>query len=156
MIRFRQFCLCLIFSLVTLAAVLANPLADKVKVKNFLLKTNRTIGFAHMVVKKTKNYTGKLSQSVAHERLAKKYYNDGQLEKSLHHSYRARFLASEVISESNAKPPMDASFTAEEQQLTSGKPSDQELDEELAKELPESTSLKDEDLLSGNLDIEIQ
>lgn len=156
MIRLRQLYLSLILSFFTLASVIANPSADKVKVKNFLLKSNRTIGFAHMVVKKTKVFNGKLSKSVSHERLAKKYYNEGQLEKSLYHSARARVLANEVIAENKAKAPMDASFTAEEQQMTSAKPSDQELDEELSKEVPASVNGKDEDLMSGNLDIDIQ
>lgn len=156
MIRFRQLYFSLVLSLFTLVSVIANPTVDKVKVKNYLLKTNRTIGFAHMVVKKTKVFNGNLSKSVNHERLAKKYYNEGQLEKSVYHSYRARTLANEVIAENKAKAPMDASFTAEEQQMASGKPSDQELDDELAKEVPASVNGKDEDLMNGNLDIDIQ
>ncbi|MFN3403471.1 MAG: hypothetical protein ACK40G_05195 [Cytophagaceae bacterium] len=139
--------------ILSISLALAFP-PDKVKTKNFILKTNRALGVSHMVVKKTKKMDGKLALAVRHERLAKQFYNNGNLERALHHSARSRALADQIMKDNGAKATMDHAFTAEENSMLAGKPSDAELDTTLDKELP--GELKDADLMNGGLDVDLK
>jgi hypothetical protein len=145
--------------LTTLVAILvmlsaqATPVIEKQKAKNILIKTNRAIGVAHITIKKTRHYTGKLGQAVKHQRYAKQQYLAGNFESSIYHSRYARILAGEVMKENSAKPTSDFNFSAEENTLLANAPSDEQLTEELNKH--DATILKDEDLLNGHLDIDI-
>lgn len=131
----------------------AAPAVDKAKAKIVLSKTNRGIGVAHMTVKRTKKYTGKLGKAVKHARVAKKLYTAGNYDRSVYHSLRARKLALEVMQENGAKTGSDFIFSTDENTMLSSSPSDADLESEANKEFP--TELKDEDLMNGNLDIEV-
>lgn len=133
--------------------VQASPSVDKAKAKIVLSKTNRAIGVAHMTVKRTKKYTGKLGKAVKHARVARKLYTAGNYDRSVYHSLRARKLALEVMQENGAKTGSDFLFSAEENTMLSSSPSDADLESEANKEFP--TELKDEDLMNGNLDVDV-
>ena len=152
----RKHILLLLAVLVTGLMAMGYDAVDKTMAKNILLKTNRAIGVAHIVTKKTKNYTGKLAKAVSHERLAKKLYNNGNYLRAIHHSRRARLYAADIMNTNKAKPTSDMSFSPQEEQAFGALPSDKELDDELAKEDSSVLVSKDEDLMNGNLGIDVQ
>jgi len=132
----------------------ACPPADKAKAKIVLMKTNRAIGVAHMTVKRTKQFTGNLGKAVKHARFARKQYNAGNFESSIYHSLYARKLAAEVMKANNAKTGSDYLYSADENTFLSASPNEATLAGEVATDNP--TELKDEDLMNGNLEIEVQ
>jgi hypothetical protein len=131
----------------------AAPSVDKAKARIILMKTNRALGVAHMTVKRTKKFTGKLGRAVKHARFAKKQYLAGNFDKSIYHSFYARKLAAEVMQENNAKTGSDYLFSAEETTLMSSSPSVDDLVKEVNAD--NAADLKDEDLMNGNLDIDV-
>jgi hypothetical protein len=128
--------------------------ADRARAKIVLSKTNRAIGVAQMTVKRTKKYTGKLGKAVKEARIARKYYIEGNYDKSIHHSLYARRLATEVIKENNAKIGSDNINSTDENAFVATSPSDEELIRETNATNP--VELKDEDLMNGNLEVEVQ
>lgn len=132
----------------------AEAAPDKTKTRNFLLKTNRALGVAHMTVKRTKKYDGKLGWAVRHQRFARKQYLAGNYQSALYHSKRARILAAEIMKNNNAKTNTDFALSTEETTLTTGAPADAELEAEVTKDDP--AAVKDEDLMNGNLDLNVQ
>ncbi len=145
----------LVTSFIVLAATIftshAAPTVDKGKAKIILSKTNRAIGVAHMTIKRTKKFSGKLGKAVKHARFAKKQYLAGNFDKSVYHSFYARKLALEVMKENGAKTGSDFIFSADENTIMASTPSNDALSAEVATE----AELKDEDLMNGNLDIEV-
>jgi hypothetical protein len=127
---------------------------DKLKTKSYLMKTNRALGVAHMTVKRTKNYNGTLAKAVRHQRVARKMFIAGNYGRAIAHSRRARVLAREVMKTNKGKTNTDFEFSAEENTMASEAPSDAELETEMVKEEP--SELKDEDLMNGNLDLEVK
>ena len=115
---------------------------------NHMLKTNRLIGVAHMSVKRGKVYTGNLAKAVRNQRYAKKLFTNGNYLKAIQFSRRARLFALEAIKANKVKPTSDATLTPEEEKLAGTMPSDQAMNEELAKENVEE--VKEEDLVNNN------
>jgi hypothetical protein len=142
----------IMFSLVMVNESHAAP--DKAKTKNFLLKTNRALGVAHMTVKKTKKYDGKLALAVRHQRYARKQYIAGNYQVAVYHSRRARLIAAEIMKNNNAKTNTDFALSADENTMSSGSPADTDLEAEVTKDDP--AVVKDEDLMNGNLDLNVQ
>ncbi len=138
---------------VSFAYTEAAPAVDKAKARIILMKTNRALGVAHMTVKRTKKFTGKLGRAVKHARFAKKQYLAGNYDKSIYHSFYARKLATEVMKENNAKTGSDNIFSAEENTLMSSSPSDDDLTKEVNTDNP--ADIKDEDLMNGNLEVDV-
>ncbi len=143
-------CFLMVGSVLNLTAA---PSIEKGKAKVVLMKTNRAIGVAHITVKKTRKFTGKLGQAVKHARFAKKQYEAGNFDKSVYHSLQARKLVVEVMKENGAKTGSDFIFSAEENTFLSSSPSEADLVKELNNDDP--AELKDEDLMNGNLNIEV-
>ena len=131
----------------------ALPAVEKAKAKVTLMKTNRAIGVAHMVIKKTRSFSGLLGKSVKHERFAKKLYNEGKYDRAVYHSLKARQYAGEIMKASNAKTTSDFLLSADEKQWADSSPSDQELEDEVNKDNP--AVIKDEDLMNGSLDLDV-
>jgi hypothetical protein len=132
----------------------ATPNADKAKAKAVITKTNNAIGIAHMTIKRTKKYTGKLGQAVKHERFAIKQYKAGNYDKSTYHAFYARKLADEIMKENNAKTNTLFLFSPDEQTLLSSSPSNDELIKEANTDDP--TEIKDESLMgNGTMGLEI-
>ncbi len=153
MLKFKMLVLLLIL-VVSTTATNGSPLLEQSKAKLIIMKTNRAIGVAHMTVKKTRKFTGKLSQSVAHARFAKKLYEKGDFDKSAQHSLYARKLATEVMKENNAKTGSDYLYSTDENAILSTSPTAEELANDV--KMSDSISLDDEKLMVGNLDIEVK
>jgi hypothetical protein len=147
----------LLLAFIFLSTILTNAEssnADKAKAKAVITKTTNAIGIAHMTVKKTKKYSGKLGKAVKHERYAIKQYKAGNYDKSIYHSFYARKLADEIMKENGAKTNMLFLFTPDEKALMSSSPSDDDLIKEVNADNP--TEIKDQDLMdNGTLGLEI-
>jgi len=145
----------LLFAIILLPVAEAQkPVARQVALNN-LIKTNRAIGFAHMAVKRGKVYTGNLGKAVRNQRYAKKLFLAGKHLKAIHYSRRARVLALEAVKANKVKPNSDFNFTAEENESAANTPTDQELEDELNKEMP--GEIKDEELIqNNNLDLDVK
>lgn len=141
----------IILTLFTITFLGAAPY-DKAKAKAVLVKTNNAIGMAHMTVKRTRKFSGKLGLSVKHERFAKKQYQAGNFDKAVLHSLAARKYATEVMAENGAKTNTLFILSAEEKSYVESKSA-----EELKKEVDEDSAseLKDEELMNGNLNLEV-
>ena len=126
---------------------------DKLQSKNIIIRTNRVIGHAQMSVKRGGNYSGDLYKSVIHARTSRKLYLEGNYLRAIHHSRLARQFAVLAIKINKVKLPMDAPFTTLENQLFGDLPNDEELYKEAA--LAQPDLLKDQDLMSGNLLIDL-
>ncbi|HVD99307.1 MAG TPA: hypothetical protein VNB90_13955 [Cytophagaceae bacterium] len=137
----------------TVLTIQASPAVDKAKAKIVLMKTNRALGVAHMTVKKTRKFSGKLGKAVKHARYAKKQYLAGNYDKSVYHSLYARKLALEVMQENGAKTGSDFVFSADENAMLASSPSADELAKEVNTDNP--AELKDEELMNGNLDVDV-
>jgi hypothetical protein len=147
--------LLLLFSFLTFAFIntKAAPTADKVKARAVIIKSNNALGIAHMTVKRTKKYTGKLGKAIKHERFAIKQYKAGNFDKSIYHAFYARKLAAEIMAENNAKTNTLFLFAPDEKALQSSSPSDEDLSKEANADDP--TEIKDEDLMgNGTLGLE--
>ncbi len=146
--------LVLTFSLfLSVFTIKAAPNADKVKAKAVIIKTNNALGIAHMTLKKTRKFTGKLGRAIKHERFAIKQYKAGDFDKSIYHSFYARKLAAEIMQENNAKTNTLFLFAADETTLKASSPSDEDLTKEANADDP--TEIKDEDLMvNGTLGLE--
>lgn len=152
--RFKILLFSFLFLLGTLINLKAAPNDDKAKAKAVITKTNNAIGIAHMTVKRTKKYTGKLGKAVKHERFATKQYKAGNYDKSIYHAFYARKLADEVMKENNAKINMLFLFAPDEKALQSSSPSDDDLIKEANTDDP--TEIKDESLMgNGTMGLEI-
>lgn len=128
--------------------------ADQARTKNFLLKTNRFTGHTHRAVFNTKKFTGDLGQMVRYERYAKKLYESGNYQEAVYFSKRARMYGSAALAANSAIATSDGKFSAEEETITTGMPSDEELEKRLTD--AGSTPLTDESLMAGNLGLEIK
>jgi hypothetical protein len=154
MIQFKNFIIILFILCSTITATCAALNVDKAKAKAVITKTNNAIGIAHMTVKRTKKYTGKLGIAVKHERFAIKQYKAGNFDKSIYHAFYARKIADEIMKENNAKTNMLFLFTPDEKTLQASSPSDDDLIKEANADDP--TEIKDESLMgNGTMGLEI-
>ncbi|MDB5258443.1 MAG: hypothetical protein JWM14_3138 [Chitinophagaceae bacterium] len=128
--------------------------ADQPRTKNFLLKTNRFTGHTHRAVFNTKKFTGDLGQMVRYERYAKKLYEEKNYQEAVYFSKRARMYGSAALAANSAIATSDGKFSAEEETITTGMPSDEELEKRITDS--GSTPLTDESLMAGNLGLEIK
>jgi hypothetical protein len=126
-------------------------LQDAVQTKNYLVKTTRLTGVAHMCVKQTKNYSGDLALAVRHQRKAIELFQAKAYEQAIYHSKRCRVLCIKIFNDNKIKQPWDAKFTAEEELMASKSPRETELDNALP-----SSELKDQDLINGNLMVDVK
>lgn len=129
----------------------AQPSPSQSQTRFYLIKTNRLIGVAHMAVKRTQKYEGKLSLAVRHERKALALYNTSEYSKAIFHSKRSRVLCIEIFENNKIKLPLDTKFTPEEENFTKDIPDNSTLDNDL-----EKTALTDQELMNGNLNIDIK
>ncbi len=156
----------LIFSLVILSTVFAFAqkkkapapsaatavTADQARTKNFLLKTSRFTGHTHRAVLNGKSYTGNLGKMVQYQRKAKALYETGKYQEAIYFSRRARLYGLEALKANSAITTSDGKFSAEEETLSAGMPTDEALEVQLGGE----SAPTDESLMSGNLAVEIK
>ncbi|MDB5274071.1 MAG: hypothetical protein JWO58_2438 [Chitinophagaceae bacterium] len=132
----------------------AAPFADQPHAKNYLIKTSRFAGHCHRAVFNTKKYTGDLGQMVRYERYAKKLYEAGKYREAIFFSRRARQFGSASLAANGAIPTSDGKFTADEEALSSGSPTDEDLEKTIT--AAGEPMLTDESLMAGNLGLEIK
>jgi|GEM_PF-1790365 len=128
--------------------------ADHARTKNFLLKTSRFTGHTHRAVLNVKVYTSNLGQMVRYQRYAKKLYETEKYQEAIYFSRRARVFGNEALKANKAIPTSDGKFSAEEETLSAGIPSDEELEKTIT--AAGEPALLDESLMSGNLGVEIK
>ena len=126
---------------------------EKARAKAVLVKTNTALGVTHMTIKRTRKFSGKLGLAVKHERYAKKLYEAGNYDKAVLHSLFARKIATEAMGENGAKTNTLFTYSPEEKGFLANSPSDEDLKKEALADDPKE--IKDEDLMNGNLGLEI-
>ena len=126
--------------------------ADQARTKNFLLKTSRFTGHSQRAVFNTKGYTGNLGQMVRYQREAKRLYEAGNYQQAIYFSRRARLFGHEALKANKAIATSDGKFSAEEETLSTGMPSDTELE----KSISAVPMVTDESLMKGNLEVDIK
>lgn len=126
--------------------------ADQPHTKNFLLRTSRFTGHTQRAVLNGKVYTGNLGQMVRYQRKAKALYEAGNYQEAIYFSRRARLYGHEALKANKAIATSDGKFSAEEETLSAGMPTDEALEAKLAG-VPMIT---DESLMAGNLDVDIK
>ena len=124
--------------------------ALRLKSRRVLKRTTVALMVAKNHLRKHRNFTGDFSRAVAHQRYAFRLHKRGRYPRAIYHSRRARLLAFKVIKANKGTVGRDMQFDKDENAVSKGAPSDDDLDKELEKEMPNSSSdeekLIDEDL----------
>jgi hypothetical protein len=119
-------------------STMAQPI-HKYQVKAYL---NRTVLIIHEAKKQLntgKNYTGDFAHAIAHQKLARNLFQNGQFQKAGFHSHRARVFAFAVIRDNKGLVNKEFVSTKEEENLEANRPKDDELDRSLLKSEPNIT-----------------
>lgn len=126
----------------------------KIHAHRVIRRTAGVINIAYIKVKENKNYTGDLARAVAHQRFARKLYRRGMYLRAIHHSRVGRIYAIKAIKANKGADSNDYSFTAEEEELMKNPPSDQALMDELTKDDPAQSNLKDQNVDVKDIDLD--
>jgi hypothetical protein len=145
----------LLFLFLIPAFSFAGPQIKKEQSKRVLRRTAVVILVAHKKVKEGHVYTGDLAKAIAHQQFARKLYREGKYFKAIHQSRRARFLAIQAIKANKGAETAEMKYSKDEESAMKGGPSDDELDAELAKEMP-GKSMKDEDMINSEPDVDLK
>jgi len=124
----------------------SEPVVKKEQAKRVIRKTAMIIMVAHKKVKEGKVYTGDLARAIAHQKFAIKLFRAGDYFRAIHHSRRARFLAIEAIKANKGAEMAEWKLSKEEETSMANGIKDEELDRNLAKEMP-SEATKDEEVI---------
>jgi|ERR1051325_6556571 hypothetical protein len=125
------------------------PMVKKEQAKRIIRRTAVVILAVHKKVKEGKVYTGNLAKAIAHQKFAIKLYREGKYFRAIHHSRRAKFLALMAIKANKGAETSEMKYQKEDENAFKGGPSDDELDKELAKEMPAEAAAKDEEAVTA-------
>lgn len=131
------------------------PQVKKEHAKRVIRRTAVVILVAHKKVKENKVYTGNLAKAIAHQKFARKLYRNGKFYRAIHQARRARHLAILAIKANKGAESADMRFNKEDEEVMKGGPTDENLDAELAKEMPGEPT-KDEDVIGSDPDIDLK
>lgn len=120
----------------------------KDQARHVIRKTAVVIMVAHKKVKEGKVYTGNLARAIAHQKFAIKLYRAGDYFRAIHHSRRARFLAIEAIKANKGAEMTEWKMSKEEEESMANGPKEEELDKNVAKEMPGEPT-KDEEVIGA-------
>ena len=134
----------------------AGPMVKKEQAKRVIRRTAVVIMVAHKKVKEGKVYTGDLSRAIAHQKFAIKLFREGKYFKAIHHSRRARMLAIAAIKANKGAETSEMKYDKEDESAMKGGPSDEELDKELAKEMPAEAAAKDEEAVAAEPAVDLK
>ena len=149
--------LLLLLMLPSLAAFAGpGPEVKKLQAKRIIRRTAVVILIAHKKVKEGKVYTGNLARAIAHQKFAVKLYREGKYFRAIHHSRRAKFLAVLAIKANKGTETAEMKYSKEDEGAMKGGPSDDELDKELAKEMPAEAAAKDEDAVAAEPAVDLK
>lgn len=132
-----------------------NPQVKKEHAKRVIRRTAVVILVAHKKVKEGKVYTGNLARAIAHQKFARKLYRNGKFYRAIHQARRARHLAIMAIKANKGAETADMRYSKEDEDNLRGGPTDENLDAELAKEMPGEPN-KDEDVIGSEPDIDLK
>src|ERR1035437_3009359 len=124
----------------------SGPTIKKEQARRVIRKTATIILVAHKKVKEGKVYTGNLARAIAHQKFAVRLYRAGEYFRAIHHSRRARVLAIEAIKANKGVEMTEWKMSKEEEESMANGPKEDELDKNLAKEMPAEPT-KDEDVM---------
>jgi hypothetical protein len=143
--QFKRFLILLVLPL----TAFGGPMIKKEQAKRIIRRTAVVILAAHKKVKEGKVYTGDLARAIAHQKFAIKLYREGKYFKAIHHSRRARMLAIMAIKANKGAETSEMKYEKGDENAFKGGPSDDELDKEVAKEMPAEAAAKDEEVVAA-------
>ncbi len=128
----------------------------KEQARRVLRRTAVVILIAHKKVKEGKVYTGDLARAIAHQHFAIKLYREGKFFRAIHQSRRARMLAIMAIKANKGEETAEMKYEQEDEKAMKSGPKDEELDKEVAKELPAEAVAKDEDVIKAEPAVDLK
>ncbi|MBI3500517.1 MAG: hypothetical protein HY063_01885 [Bacteroidetes bacterium] len=139
-----------------IAVAAEGPLVKKFQAKRILRRTAVVILMAHKKVKEGKVYTGNLARAIAHQHYAIRLYREGKFFRAIHQSRRARMLALMAIQANKGAETAEMKYEKEDENALKGGPGDEELDKEVAKELPAEAAAKDEEVVAAEPAVDLK
>jgi hypothetical protein len=133
--------------LVFQAGIVSAQVTIKEDARKFLNHTNDAIMKAKGAVEVGQVYTGDVVKAVHHQKYARDLFKQGEYNKAIFHSYRARQLAFAAIRANKAKVTDDLQVNANEKPLLKDIPNDKNLDGEvkIPANADEKSMLKDKE-----------
>lgn len=134
------------------------PQVKKEVTRNILHITGTVIRHAHRIAATDKADVNDLTEAIAHQQLAIRFYHEGNYYKAIQHSRFARSLAIAVVKANKGEVMPDWGYTKEEESNLKNGPSDEALSTELKKETPKTVTqeegidfdkIPDVDLMDG-------
>jgi hypothetical protein len=132
------------------SAVLGNPNPEKIHSRQGIHRTAVVIIAAQNAARTEHRYAG-LARAVAHQRYARRLYQEGLYVRAIHQSLRARRLVIVVLKFNRAETVEEAAYNRIEAGYMTNSPPDNNLDQEMAGE----TIGKDEEAVSVHIDLDI-
>jgi hypothetical protein len=114
--------------LVFQAGIVSAQVTIKQDARNFLNHSNNVIMKAKGAVEVGQVYTGDVVKAVHHQKFARELFKQGEYNKAIYHSYRARQLAFAAIRANKAKVTDDMQVTPSEKPLLQGMPDNKTID----------------------------
>ena len=115
--------------------------------RNFMNHSNNVIMKAKGAVEVGQVYTGDVVKAVHQQKFARELFKQGEYNKAIYHSYRARQLSFAAIRANKAKVSDDMQVTASEKPLLKDIPTDKVLDSQVTipANADEKSMLKDKE-----------
>jgi|ERR1051326_7593828 hypothetical protein len=151
---FKKFLLFLIIPLTAFSQ--EGMMVKRQQAKRVLRRTAVVILVAHKKVKEGKVYTGDLARAIAHQHFAIKLFREGKYFCAIHQSRRARMLAIMAIKANKGEETAEMKYEKEDEEAMKKGPKDEELDKEVAKELPAEAAAKDEDVIKSEPAVDLK
>jgi len=141
----------LFFSIIFFSTTSYSQNYIKGNTQSYLRRTAFMINQTHKGIIKldSLNRDGKFAKAIAHQRMARSYYQANDFKNAIYHSYYARRLTNIVASTYNPAKRTGFSDTAEEMKLVMGTPTDKKLEEDLLKSNP-GIKFNDADYIGDN------
>jgi hypothetical protein len=133
--------------LVFQAGIVSAQVTIKQDARNFLNHSNNVIMKAKGAVEVGQMYTGDVVKAVHQQKFARELFKQGEYNKAIYHSYRARQLSLAAIRANKAKVTDDMQVTPSEKPLLKDIPTDKVLDSEvkIPANADEKSMLKDKE-----------
>ncbi len=138
--------------------IIANPKLfgiERQRSHIILSQTAVIINAAHKCVTEKKVYNGLLAKAIAHQHVARGYYEKMDYFKALYFSRRARAFAIKAIETNGCLVPADTGYLESDAKLFKDSPNDDELDYLLVKE-HRREKLTDEEIINTKPDVDVK
>ena len=131
------------------------PAIEKKRARILINQTAKIIKVAHKAVLSHRVYNGYLAKAIAHQHVAREFYEKGEYLRALYFSHRARWFAIRAIETNGGVVPLDSGYSESDATLFKDGPNDDELDYLLVKEHSKE-KLLDEEIISQKPDVEVK